>query len=754
MTETATKVIPRPGLHLTAISAKLRELRMFVGGIALLGLLPIAHSLWVAQLLLVPLVLVLPGVLLLRALRVPGVAVLRSPAYIPCASLVVLLVSGLATDLIGPVLDVAQPLHLGPVLIGLLISCIGLLASSLSAGPEMAIAIPRLSARPRLFLPAVPPILAVVGALELNTGHGAGPAIVAAIVALVAVVTVPLIATRASIGVLRAAVFAIGLSRAWSFSLRGQSVYGFDISTEYFDLHQTVAHGAWQVTHANDAYGAMLSTTVLPAELHELTGLSALMVFMALYPFILALFPVIIFDLATRFVEHRWATVAALLVIVQSYFAQQVTAVARQEVALVLFAAFLLTITDRQQLGRASWPLVALLGLGVVVSHYSTTYLTITVLFIALLAQLAVSTFRRRLRINGLLAVAFLTVVMGAALWYGAVTHSASNLSQFTATVRADGFSLLPNSTAGQSPVLAYLNGNSDQPGRAAGYQQYLQHQYAADRPYVRPLANADNGANDLVDDPAQGGSPLTGLLSDLSLVIQQLVNILAAVGAISLALWRRRRDTARLIGVLAIGTLIVLVVTRLSGTVATVYNQERAILQSWLLLGICTVWLLSRVAQSHRVRPSAVIAISASALGVLLLASSGLPSAMTSGPAPASLTGTGEDAERFVATAPELEAAQWLGNNTRPGQLLYADRYAQLRFVEVTGRVQGLLNDVTPQTLDQHAWVYANRTNVVNGRARASYNERSVAYQFPARFLASNYDLIYTNGSAEVYHR
>jgi hypothetical protein len=111
---------------------------------------------------------------------------------------------------------------------------------------------------------------------------------------------------------------------------------------------------------------------------------------------------------------------------------------------------------------------------------------------------------------------------------------------------------------------------------------------------------------------------------------------------------------------------------------------------------------------------------------------------------------------ERFYTTAPELASAQWLGNAVlgRPGQLVYADEYGQLPLAAVTGLQQGLFLDLTPATLNRHAWVYASRSNIVNGRAFALYNDHLATYAFPSGFLDANYDLVYTDGSSEVFHR
>ena len=71
-----------------------------------------------------------------------------------------------------------------------------------------------------------------------------------------------------------------------------------------------------------------------------------------------------------------------------------------------------------------------------------------------------------------------------------------------------------------------------------------------------------------------------------------------------------------------------------------------------------------------------------------------------------------------------------------------------------VTGIQQGLFSDLTPKTLNQQAWIYADQANVINGRAFALYKNQIATYVFPAAYLKSSYNLVYTNGSSEVFHR
>jgi hypothetical protein len=137
----------------------------------------------------------------------------------------------------------------------------------------------------------------------------------------------------------------------------------------------------------------------------------------------------------------------------------------------------------------------------------------------------------------------------------------------------------------------------------------------------------------------------------------------------------------------------------------------------------------------------------------VVLANTSYLVGAVLGGGTSAGLANAGPAYEYFYTSAAELASAQWLGGAVPRGQLVYADEYGQLRLAAVTGLQDGLILDITPQTLNQHAWVYASRSNIVNGRGFALYENHPVIYVFPVSFLNTDYDLVYTDGSSEVFH-
>jgi uncharacterized membrane protein len=729
------------------------------GGLALLAGLTPLHDSWAVQFLMVPLLLVVPGVILLRALRVTGKAVVTHPVYVPAASVLVLLCSGLAIDLLGPHVGIAAPLRTAPLSIALEVVCLALLACSLGAPPETQIPWSSLSRPVRLAWPLLIPLLSAAGALRLNSGHSGNVAVFAVVVVLLAAIAGFLVAPRCDDSLLMVGVFALGLAMMWSFSLRGDLVYGFDISSEWYSLQQTVTSGIWHVGHANDAYGAMLSVTVLPAELHALSGIPALLVVKVVYPVIGALFLVAVFNLARRVLTGRWAFMAAALVLMQSALFQQMPALTRQEVATLLFAALILAVLDSAQSQRTRWTFVCLLSLGMVVSHYSTAYLAITLLAIAIVFQWAASWFGRVPHVTGAVLLACAVSVAGVTVWYGALTHSTSNLSQFVQTAEGQGINLLPHQ--GGNLLSTYLQGQANQQLSPAQYESSLAQTFRQRGDFIKPLPDASDPRYALQSAPSQV-PPVTSQLGSSAvnradLLIEQALNVLAGVSALTLALQRKAPVLVRQIGLLGLAGMVILVLVRISGTLAQEYNPSRAFFQMMIVLAIGICWLFQQTGERFKRTRPAILAIGALSFALFFAGSSGVAGVAGvafGGGTPASLADGGDDYQQFVKTTPDLAAASWVSKAAPADQPLYADNYAKLLLNTTARDRQGVFDAITPETLDQHAWVYATSSNSLNGIVRSLSGDKFAAYAFPSAFLSSNYNLVYVNGSAEVFHR
>jgi uncharacterized membrane protein len=723
-----------------------------IGLAAIAVLLPLRGT-WVASVALTLLTFTVPGILALRAIRVSSRAVRKFPLYIPAASLLVMLIGGLLADLLGPSLGISKPLHgdatsVATLAVGAVLWVIGLNAPKEGRFPWRSIL-----AEPSLLLPLVLPLLAAAGALLLNNGHGPTVARASAVAVAICLFLGLTFANRLSRGQVGMLIFACALAAQWSFSLRSQEVVGFDITTEIEIAKHTLAAGIWHPVHHNDAYSAMLSVTVLPSVLHALTGASPLISFKLLYPILTALLPVSVFLIGERFMARRFAALAAALLLVQSYFFSLLPELARQEIGLLFFAVLAASLCDPRVRQRARLFLIAGMAAGLVVSHYSSTYLAIPPVIIALLIQIVLGRTQRGPILLAPLLTAAVVLVGGAAIWYGAVTHSSSNLTSFSNAVTQRGLDLLPNRSG--NVITSYFRGNVTSDVTAQRYQALAVSNYR-DRPYIHPVPAASQPRYALkgakVPEPRVKAPTVAHALNVWSTAEGELMLLFGVIGSLLMVLRRRSRYAVRRAGALALGTIAVLTVIRFSGTVAASYNQTRALAQSLILLALPVGWLLQLLTSKLRGRSAAVVSAGLALAVTLVFAEQvGISGAFLGGGTTLNLAQSGEDFERLYMTPAELAGAQWAADASRH-QLLWADPYGQLRLSATAGVTA--FNEVTPLTLDRHAWLYGTHTNVVLGRARGSVNNVQAIYQWPAAFLHDWFDTVYSNGDSTVFHR
>lgn len=187
----------------------------------------------------------------------------------------------------------------------------------------------------------------------------------------------------------------------------------------------------------------------------------------------------------------------------------------------------------------------------------------------------------------------------------------------------------------------------------------------------------------------------------------------------------------------------------RVSGVVALNYGPARAQLHSAVALGVALAtacaWVLVRWRR---------LAIAGMALAVtaMFASGSGLSTAVGGGNPPANLYNKGTAYERFFMTDQEMAAAAWLGSHSGPHPIIYTDRYGKLR-LRGAGVGKGTQVDIlTPQSLDQGAWVLATSTNVIQGRAEGAFGNAVAAYSFPRAFLDDHKTVVFATAGARVW--
>jgi uncharacterized membrane protein len=725
-----------------------------------------------AVLLATAYVFFVPGTVALRALGLRPWGGGATLLYTVGASLATLYAVVLAVNTWGPSHGIAQPLATRPVISALDAATLFLAVIASCRRAATPVAVPR-RVVPACALLLIP--LVVAGGTQLLENRNSSGLVIAGLVGAGAALLWATFEARARReGNVLIALYTVALALLWSFSLRSKGLYGFDIQQEFASFRTTAQALRWTPL-ADDPYSAMLSINALPTALWQATGLNQVAIYKLLFPAVFALYPVGIYLLARHWIRPSIALLTTSLLFLTSTVASQMPALARQEIALVLFVGMLLAAFDRSLSRGGARLLVLLLGSGMIVSHYSTTYVALGAFVGARVIALGLRIMRRPAR-KPVISLPVVVALIGVcALWTVPVTHSDNNVTRFATSLSSNGSNILPQG-GGQSLLIRWLAGNVTQTATPRAYFDDVSQVYAKVYPWLgeytfRPDVQAHFPATPSSPPVVRPWQP--GLRVPLSLAttfLRQASNLGVVMGCLGLLVMLRRRRIDPEVASLALALFAVTVLVRLSGSAAFAYNPERLAMQTAALL-VVPLGLVGQHARRvlGRLAPGAgrrcgftpdtprrlASALGFVAIAVVFVDASGLGARASGGSPPGNLSTAGEYAERFDANDQDLAAAAWLDSHHRRDAILFADRYGALTLQFSGGRDHsGVFPDLTPGTLDTRAFIFASSSNILDGRARGTTpdNQVSSTYVFPTEFLNTYKAVIFDTGSARVY--
>jgi uncharacterized membrane protein len=713
----------------------------------------------IATLLGLPSYLILPGFLLQFGLCRKIDLNLSVLLYGVGLSLLFWLIGGLAINTLLPLFHIDTPLQLRYLLDLYAISIIGLCIACNYRKVEFTLTMSTERFETNglvIAIAALLPILAVLGATVLNNG---GPGTVSMIMLTIAIIYILAISIghrRVNPSLYPVAVFGLSCALLLMYSMRSWHVTGWDIQKEFEVFSTTLAHNRWSMSYwPNLDTDACLSITILPTVLTKLLHVSPEYIFKLIFQLIFAVTPVVVYATARRFLPAVMAFLAAVLFISQTWFFELMPAVTRQEIAIVFFALFVFALTEVRMPRKVRSILLFAFSLGIVVSHYSTAYLWLTICIIATVCLWAMrlGSTRARSNVGGLTWPLLITSAALIFFWEGPITNTSgtlnSNLSGFgsqiseslsPATLHAALAAAVvgPPETTGGDLLNAYNQALANRTGVAGTY--YPRETYAGFKPAA-------------VDTDVTAHNYLPGSISSLVHLAASAVkaitdNLMAVVGIVVLAFYflRRRREINLEFIALCIATYLVIIGALLVPMIQEVYNLPRLGLQSYALLVIPVIaafWFAFR--QSRWTVP-----ITAIFVVIILGSQSGLIDQFTGGIQHMTLNQHGT-LDAFYVNDDELAAAQWLSANRDPAIPIYADPLSNMR-LEAHGGITVQGEELFPNDIPRQSYVFLNDANTSPGYAYLALNNAAVYFNTPTAWLGGNKNLIFTAGGARVY--
>jgi uncharacterized membrane protein len=442
----------------------------------------------------------------------------------------------------------------------------------------------------------------------------------------------------------------------------------------------------------------------------------------------------------------------------------------RQEIAFFFLALVLLAATEPSRTRVRSGVLVFAFGLGVVVSHYSTTYLLLMALVAALVAMGLTSAVRRLRHLPGhrpahaappdplvLLHPGMVAALIGVTLlWAGPITDTGGHA---TSVVKETIESLTGQGVDGPSSSdTSYWIFAGDQTTPRERMDMFVQETLDyrdAEIPASQRVV-PDPGSAELK--PALHELDASPVDNALKLGCALVMQVFALLGVLWL-LRRRLRgtDASREVTFLTGGAMAALGLVVLVPNLSVDYGVLRAFQQTLLIiaptmaLGM-SVALRPLTARAPRLSLALVAVVP---VGLLLVLSGVLSVALGGQQQRIAMANAGTYYDRFAVSDSSLDAIRWLASidhADRSNERIIANRNVNVRLLGLSDNRAPVSDRLYPTLLSNDAYVFVDAQILEQGTSTIFYTGDLLTYTYPLQDLDEHLDLVYSAPDARIY--
>jgi uncharacterized membrane protein len=333
-----------------------------------------------------------PGLLLLRMLRIHNVHIIESLLYSVGLSLFFVMAVGVLANFILPPMGILRPISLLPML--LMITFVFLLLCLLayirdkdfrpysqSDSQAAESTSPSFRANPAPYLLAILlPLLAILGANLVNAYYN-NTMIFVLIFAIVIIVGLAAFNKFIHPRVYPFMIFMMALTLLYQTTFISDSLVGSDIHLEYHLANIVMKNGYWDAT-VPSTINSCLNVTLLAPVYSLFLHTEIVWLFKIFYPLLFALMPLALFRIFNLQIKPHYAFFAAFFFISLPMFFMDMTQLIRQQVAELFFVLVILLLVDRKLTLVQRTTLALIFSFGVAISYYGmgTAYIAYLIL--------------------------------------------------------------------------------------------------------------------------------------------------------------------------------------------------------------------------------------------------------------------------------------------------------------------------------------------------------------------------------------
>lgn len=595
-------------------------------------------------------------------------------------------------------------------------------------------------------------IACLVGIAILNNG-GSNMLLVGSIVAnLIYLIALYALPSRRRAFVLLTGAMIFGVLLLLTFSLRSAYISGPDISYEYKIAELTAHNGFWSIASLRHAYNACLSVAMLPVSLQQLGSVSISFVFKFMNPVIFMWSALGVYLIARRYFSGLQANVATVMYVAYTAASIDFVTITRQSVALLFFVGTLFIVLGGNKYHSRGWRgLFLLLALGMIVSHYSTTYVALILFAGIWITALVKKQFSKAHAItlptvNGKVLLSLFLITF---LWWGQITASDNNIVSFVKDSAGNITNLFASDIRdSNASVVSQFSYHSGDP--VAALDAYTKQTAQSYGPSNGEVTDKDYKAAPLPSDAMAARLPgaAMSLVSLASRAAAIAMKVFMILGVLAIIIGRRRRSALQ---GLAITSLILMIAITVLPLASLDYDMERLFNQvlSILVIG----WMLTATFLVSRLRLLGKTVV----VGTLLLfcvANSGILSQLIGGGTfNMRFSNSGVNYDRFYTHTSEVQEAAWMNTHVPATSDIFSDPDAKAKLSAYSAfSTTQIRNTILPFTILPGSYIYTSETNFLQQKAYVRSLGVTVPYDFPTDYLQTK-NTVYSNGNTAIYH-
>ena len=316
-----------------------------------------------------------PGILILRILKLHKLGNIETLLYTVGLSIATLMFTGFFMNMIYPLFGISGPISITPLIITIsavvLILCVLSYVRDKDFSNPNFIDIEEILSPPALFLCLIP-FLAIFGTYLVNFHNNN----FLLLVLLAVIATLPLITLKSkkvSNRMYPLVLLVISLSLLMHNSLVSSYIQGPETHSEYYIANLVLRGSVWDST-LRIALNALLSLVVLAPMYSIVLGMELTWVFKIIYPLFFSLVPLSLYRTFLKQTNSEIGYLSSAMFMFCFSFYFELLATSRQQMATLFTTLVILLICDKNLKRAGRKVLIILFSIALIVSHYATSY--------------------------------------------------------------------------------------------------------------------------------------------------------------------------------------------------------------------------------------------------------------------------------------------------------------------------------------------------------------------------------------------